>query len=315
MKEQIYEVYKKFENLISKNNSRIIFKSNQEQLKRFNESKKEFFEIYRELKKYDISKYLVPTWEKNMRDLESIFFKGFNFSFLRIPIIMDTMFAAYQRTILKKRIKLLEKRYSSKELNFFLKEDAVGDPIILNSKYMTSLNSILSLCHLTNFFSISKRDLQDIKTITEWGGGYGNLAKIVNRKFNHLTYIIIDIPLFSCLQWIYLTSIFGKGKVHIIKSKRDKIERNKINLISLPFIDKITETDLFISTWALSESSDYSQQYVIRKDWFKAKNFLIVFQKKEKRFKHSEDIKKPLLEKGATIMKMRFISDGFYAIK
>ena len=101
-------------------------------------------------------------------------------------------------------------------------------------------------------------------------------AKIYKRFSKKITYIIIDIPIFTCLQWLYLSSIFGEKNVNLIKNISDNIENEKINLIPVVFIENYNlNGDLFISTWALSESNEYSQELVIKKNWFNAPHLLL----------------------------------------
>ncbi len=139
-------------------------------------------------------------------------------------------------------------------------EDYVGNPLLLNVTYLTSHNSIHHLYHIIRFLRKTKLKLKGIKTIIEWGGGYGNLAKIFGRLAEeNKTYIIIDLPLMCCIQWIYLTTILGENKVNLIQNSDEKIAVGKINLLPVCFIDKYElKGDLFVSTWALTESSKYS---------------------------------------------------------
>ena len=53
---------------------------------------------------------------------------------------------------------------------------------------------------------------------------------------------------------------------------------------------KILNTDIFISTWALSESTDYSQEYVEANIFFGAKYLLMAHQQKSQEVQYAEDI-------------------------
>lgn len=102
----------------------------------------------------------------------------------------------------------------------------------MNSKYLTSHNTVHHLYHLAYYQEKTGIDFRKINTVVEWGGGYGNLAKIFKRlvkKDN--TYVIFDVPLLSCIEWLYLATIFGKGKVNVLTTSKGKIQKGKFNLI------------------------------------------------------------------------------------
>ncbi len=116
------------------------------------------------------------------------------------------------------------------------------------------------------------------------------------------TYIIMDLPELSALQYVYLSSIFGQGEVNFI-TKNIEIEEGKINLISSDYFmsqDKEINTDTFISNWALTESGEDYQNYVLGKKFFSAENILVaciddrnnyIVNKEDCSFDHKEPIK------------------------
>jgi hypothetical protein len=100
------------------------------------------------------------------------------------------------------------------------------------------------------------------------------MVKQINPK---CTYIIMDLPELSVLQYVYLSSIFGQNEVNFI-TKNLEIEEGKINLISSDYfmsLDKEIKTDTFISNWALTESGKDYQNYVLGKKFFSAENILV----------------------------------------
>lgn len=130
----------------------------------------------------------------------------------------------------------------------------------------------------------------------EVGGGYGNMAKIFKKMRADATYIIIDIPLFSYIQTVYLKSIFGSESVNMVHGTEPQLKKGKINLVPLDkkillLIDKnITNVDLFISTWALSESNEYMQNCIRSIDYFKSKYLLMAYQRSSSSFGNAENI-------------------------
>lgn len=311
-----------FINILSRNRKRFkIFllqkylanlKSEQKQI--FENLKKGISDIYYDLKQYDIERFLTPFWNEQNEKLEKELFPDVPFSFLRNSIITYTMFVTSGGEWCKSQLNFLKNNFSSKKLKRLLIEDYVGVPILLNFKYVTSHNSIHHLYHIIRFLNNTKCDLKDIKTIIEWGGGYGNMAKIFNRLTkNNITYIIIDTPLMSCIQWLYLATILGKKKVKLIQNSNEKIIENKRNILPLCFMDQYDlSADLFISTWALTESSRYSQEYVVNSNWFGSKHILLSYNYKNSCLP-STNIEEILKKKEFTIENIDYKPGNRYA--
>lgn len=274
-----------------------------------------FDEKYQQLKKYNLDRYTTPLWQKYNAKLEKALLPRPPFSFLQDPIIMMTMFDTAGGQALKKELAFLEKKINNKKLKMLLKEDYVGNPLLLNSSYLTSHTSIRHLYHLIKFLDVSGANLTQIKTIIEWGGGYGNLVKILKRLMvKPCTYIIIDTPLLSCLQWLYLGTVLGKEAVNLLLDGKGSIQINKINLLPVSLLAQYSiKGDLFISTWALSESSKYSQDYVVKHNWFQAKHLLLAYQENRTGLFDPVRVGKLAAEKRAVIQEVEFLPGNHYA--
>lgn len=286
----------------------------QYQKRNYDDIKHDFITNYEKTRKVDIDRFLIPTWKSYNDDLEATFNPYPPYDFLRLNSVRDTMFVYSPGEWLEKQIHFLEQNIPYKTLKKVLYEDPFGKPYLVSYKYVTSHNSIHLLYHLCKFMKATKSDLNKVDTVIEWGGGYGNIIKLMDRfSGKKLTYIIIDTPLFSCLQWLYLSVVTDKERVNIITSKEQKVEEKKINLLPVSFLEDFTlNCDLFISTWALSESSDYSQDYVYGKDFFKAKNLLIGFQRSTEKIIFADRIENLLKNKGAMIEEFGMVPDNFY---
>ncbi len=141
------------------------------------------------------------------------------------------------------------------------------------------------------------------------------MAKIFKRlKAGAMTYVIIDTPIFSCIQWLYLATIFGRQNINLIQDPNDAIINGKINLLPTCFIDRHKiNSDLFISTWALSESSKYSQDIAIKDNFFNAEHFLIAWHDNNSFFPDSERILGPIIRLGAVTEDIEFLPKNHYA--
>lgn len=285
------------------------------QKNRFRILVRKFSKKYRTVKHYDNKLTTIKLWRSFNKKLSEDFLPTPSDNFLRNPLILRTMFASSGGTWLKKQLNYLETNLSSKTLKKVLKEDLVGNPVLANSKYISSHNSINHLYHIARFLSATGSNLSNIRRVVEWGGGYGNMAKIFKRlNRNKITYIIIDTPLFSCLQWLYLSTIFGEREVLLIKQLPIKVVQSKINILPIGLAKSLNiKTDLFVSTWALSESSKFSQDLVIRKKWFGAKRLLLGYQKSSLSIPYANRIHDRMIMMGAKIEPIDFLPGNFYA--
>lgn len=276
-------------------------------------------------KKYSLSgknnygKFITSMWEKHNNQLKKTLLPFPKFSFLQDPIIMKSMFATGKEQWLTDALSDIEKMIPRNRLIYLLREEYVGVPLIINRAYLASPNNVVHMYHLANFIKNTGCDIGKINTIIEWGGGYGNLTKLFVklRKRPYPTYIMIDTPLISCLQWLYLSIVLGDSMVYYVKSAKDSIRKNKINIVSLPFLGVIkNKPNLFISTWALSESSKFSQDFVINKGWLKAPHLLIGYRESDERLPDSDRVGRIAEENGAKIIPIKSIpGKQFYAFK
>lgn len=276
----------------------------------------QFSGFYGNLRNRNIDNFVTPLWEKYNQKLEKAFLPCPTFSFLRNPIIMYTMFATAGGNILEKELVYIEKVFSKKRLIRFLEEDYVGDPLLLSQKYLTSHNSIDHAYHIARFEQATGCDIAKVQRVVEWGGGYGNMAKLFKRINPNVTYVVIDTPLFNCLGWLYLSTIFGQNEVHFIQNESDRIMPGKINILPLCFLaDQKIITDLFLSTWALCESSKFSQQFVASKHWFGARHLFLSYQKNDERLPVAENVGILAKKLKAKIMPVGIIPENYYAFK
>lgn len=283
------------------------------QKERFNKLKEEFELNYNKIPKGN-EDFVVSFWAKHVLKIKME--EDIGFDFLRIPSIEGTMVITNQSIVYMRQLKYLEKRISEEKLKYLLEEDIVGSPRIINHKYKTSHSQIHNLYHLIRYIEHSKVNLKSIKNITEWGGGYGCLAKVIKKiNQNDLTYTIIDLPIFSCIQWAYLSTVFGRDKVNLIKDKKDKIVKGKINILPISLLKgKKIRTEIFISNWALSESTKKAQDYVLSKEWFGAKYIFMGFQESNETFPNANNLNKILNESGALIEDYPLLKRNHYGI-
>jgi len=283
----------------------------------FNSLKQNFSAIYATLKAYDTAPFTTPTWEKYNARVEKALLPVPPFGFLNDPTVMETMFITRGGTCLREELKFLEQTIAKGRLGLLLQEDYAGDPLLSNTTYLTSHNSIHQLYHLIRFSKKTNCDVNEINSVVEWDGGYGNMAKIFQRlKTRPSTYVIIDTPLFSCIQWLYLATVLGSEKVNLCQKPEDRVAPRKINILPVCFVDSLDiSSDLFVSTWALSESSSFSQDYVVQRNWFDATHILLAYQQSNIDFPDADRVGRIAAVAGAVSEAIEFLPGNYYSFR
>lgn len=202
--------------------------------------------------------------------------------FLRMEIVIKTVAPIpYRASYFHWYKKFLENHFSRQDLWKLLEENYVGKPLVTWPRYRTSFASTQHLFHIAFLREKISAAFDDVETVLEWGGGYGNFAKILLRYLGRqATYILIDTPLMTSVQWLYLSSVLGEESVNLVDDSSEGVKKGVINLVSLPFVNNIDEKPgLFVSTWGLSESSESAVDLVSSKGWLKSDHLLIATHK------------------------------------
>jgi len=219
-------------------------------------------------------------WEDWILKISNSFKNQVSIKFLNQPEISYTMVFSHNNGFASaaKRINFLKKVFTDDVTRNLLREDFVGGPNIVSFEYLTSANRSHHAFHLARYTELTSKKLWDTSSVLEFGGGYGNMARLLKKMNPELTYTIIDLPELLSLQYVYLGAIFGEEKINCIFNKDQNIASGKINLVPSSLVlnnDVSLMAESFISTWAVTESPKPFQDDVLRKEFFKAKNILI----------------------------------------
>jgi hypothetical protein len=267
----------------------------------------------------DIRRFTTPMWVDANRSLRSSLLPSPPLDFLADPIIGWMMFLDSPRSeLFRCEIAYLKKRFSESELLSYLREDLVGRPRISVSRYSTSHNLIHHLYHLARFMSSTESVISEQDHVVEWGGGYGSLARLITRmREGSGTYTLIDTPLMSSLQWIFLSSIFGEDRVRFHSpGSPGEIDDGLINVVPLTSLGHLEiQADIFISTWALSESSSEAQELVVNRDWFRASRLLLAYDGSSHAVPYSSRLGELAAAAGADIEDAVCLPGHFYAFR
>lgn len=289
--------------------------------------KKDFKNVYDKMKAlylenkghYNFLEFVMPLWQQNMHEIEQLFLNDFTISFLNYHVIKTTMFMYTFKDWRNIQKKLIAQYFTKKRARNILREYNVGKPLLNDIEYVTSGNSIHHLYHAIKFFTETKTKASDFDVILEVGGGYGNMAKIFKSLNEKSTYIIIDIPIFSYIQAVYLKTIFGEKAVHMIQGDKIDIHMGCINLIPLDkrniyaVAKAIDRVDLFISTWALSESNEAMQDLIRQLEYFKSQYLLLAYQKSYESYPFAENVQNVTKTyKKVFNMETEYLKNNFY---
>lgn len=233
--------------------------------------------------------------------------------FLRHPLILYAMFWTGPTALQIKKLEFVEATLGP-AADRMLEEDPVGDPFLSRVSRVTSSNLIHHCFHIANFHDATGESVTDL-SVTEWGGGYGSLARAM-FKLAPRPYVLIDTPLFSMIQWLYLSSVFGEDAVEIVTDDLPAALKPKFYLLSLNLWEKaIGISDLFISTWALSESSRTAQDNVSVSEWFGAKHLLLAFQENSRIMPDAKRLGDLVEVAGASVQPIAHQPGNYYAFR
>lgn len=263
-----------------------------------------------------VDAYATPPWRGFLKELESQLLPRPPFDFLRLPVILHTMHVMAGGDYMRRQVAELEQAYPRERLRAWLREDPEGRPVVLDRTYETSHNRIVHLYHLMRFERATGRSLASHRRIVEWGGGYGNLARLVRRMAPGGTYVLIDTPLFATLQWLYLSSVLGEDEVRLLPVDRATVEEGKLNVVPVGAIPADLRADAFVSTWALSESSDEAQEAVLRANWYGAESLLLGYQQADPAFPAARRLEARLAAMpGVRLESFPFVEHAAYAFR
>ena len=118
------------------------------------------------------------------------------------------------------------------------------------------------------------------------------------------------------MQWLYLSSILGPEVVHLIRHEDDALAVGAVNLLPFRRLDLVDgKADLFVSTFALSESPSSVQTDVANRSWFGAKHLLLAYQTSNPVFPKWEGMERLAVQSGAAVLPMEQRPTDRYAFK
>jgi putative sugar O-methyltransferase len=131
-------------------------------------------------------------------------------------------------------------------IELFKENDKIGNPERFAYPDIKGTISPTTLRYMKNTFEMAlMMDGAEISKVVEVGGGYGGLCRVLSKVCDFDEYILIDLPEVSALQRKYLDQFPDL--------------KDKVKCIPTTDLEEITDVDLFISNYALSECDLESQ--------------------------------------------------------
>ena len=262
---------------------------NRNEVDRFNYIKNQYCDICERLRSWGASFFseVNPGYEWNhwAREVERSFGDRVPMSFLSNPRLIETMvhYRKGGREAASKRIAVVKSVFGEELSRRLLRESYIGSPMITDSKWMTSANTAHHAYHLANYRQATGKIFWEVDGIIEWGGGYGNMARITRKMNPNLTYTIIDLPELLALQYVYLYATEGEESVNLMQSG-ESVALRKVNFLpSTVVLSRQLDLtcDVFMSTWALTESPYNAQEYIASSNFLNAESVLLGYDRND----------------------------------
>ena len=227
------------------------------QLELFDDSFSRVQELRDELREFDGPHIFIDVnwdhWSKQILELYED--KRLLWEFSRHPIIIKTMTAEPVRSSPKSLVHEIDSANK-----YYLLEELIGDNV-LNNRHLTTSSSRLGHLYILGLIESNLKKLSyNLESIVEIGGGFGGLASLVLRKYG-VKYQIFDLWQMLPLQYSYLTTVLGnsaRGTTDLSLSPVQSLDAGS------------SHGALFISNWALTESTAAMQRFVIDNDFLGA---------------------------------------------
>jgi len=227
--------------------------------------------------------YLLPFWQANATHVQHRIRAGIPEYFLGDPVITKTMVRRGWT-----RAQEFEQEYLQQcgpPMRDYLSdftESRVGGPLLECSTYRCSVNTLGHLYYLARIRESLSAIVDGDHTVIEFGGGYGNFARLYTLAIPATTYVLVDLPEFLSLQYLFLKANFSTQRA--IKVHTDvpaKLERKAFNLVPIYLLSQSQVAlggDVFISHFALSETTHFIQQMLVEGRFFNCRGVYLTGQ-------------------------------------
>jgi len=145
------------------------------------------------------------TWERHRWEMRRHVRRDPIAGFLNWPTVTATMFAGETPFIRSELEALRAQPDWAIPWRPAIADSGIGNAPRMSGDTSTNANMIHQAFHLMMWNKATLKELRDLETITEFGGGYGAMCLIASRLGFRGTYRMVDFPEMRLLQTYYLS--------------------------------------------------------------------------------------------------------------
>jgi len=142
-----------------------------------------------------------------------------------------------------------------------IEDSGVGQASRMAYEPETNANMVHQAFHLMMWNKATLKELSDLETIVEFGGGYGATALIASRLGFKGAYFLVDLPEMSLLQQYYLAQHKLNCEVHFLTSQPALFGADLYIAVY-----SLTETDI-PTRWAQLDLTAKSYLFAMNETW------------------------------------------------
>jgi len=223
--------------------------------------------------------YIHEEWAKYCEQFDALIRGLPREDFLRHPAVQGTMVRVgvgagqnYEQMFLNTCVNA-----DVRERVLRVQDVTIGGTTFECSDPLCSANTLGHLYYAARICESGWRD--GMKCMVEFGGGYGNLVRILAKAGMIESAVIIDVPETMALQSLFLSLALPEFRVVICTEAPKAIVPRTVYLVPVYFLaDLDIRADIFVSTFALSESAQKAQNGIVQKGFFGAEIVYIAGQ-------------------------------------
>ena len=210
------------------------------------------------------SKYVDESWSEWSQGIDEIYkSKERLLSFSKNSIIIKTMTG---EPVFDRTRYLID--FISPVFKRFIIEDAIGNNLIVNPKLLTSSPRVSHLYIASLITGLCEKHNISLENVLELGGGFGGLMSLLVRSGHVSNFKIFDLPIVLPLQYVYINAVCSlKENIYNFDTSNFEVIDN--------IKDDSAKDSVFISNWALTESSVSLQEFAITSKFFGA-NYVFI---------------------------------------
>lgn len=290
-----------------------------EERERFQALAPRFPDVLRELLRRFPSPPAEPTWAGVYPGIAQRMVPDPPFRFLRIPPLSrgGAYWDAYD-PIVAAELKGVEEWLGKMAVGpaDVLRENAVGGPYLYDRRYPTSSMLVQHAVHVCSLWKEVGIRPSDLHRVVEWGGGYGSMARILFRFQPRLSYVILDTPVMLALQWLFLSTVLGPDRVVLPGSTDGSWAEGRVHLQNSSSFGPVGEApDLFLSTYALSESPKTLVEGVAARRFFGAEHLWVAYTPTHPDFPQWQVLEAAAVQSGARVVRHPVRTKDRYACR